>query len=74
MRRKVAMICFQVLSKHLLDGLPEYKALHISYEFTDKKYHKHERQWRKYSSLKSHSVSQNFICMRVNQKVKAILR
>lgn len=34
-RRKVAMICFEVLSKNLLDGLPEYKALHIWYEFTD---------------------------------------
>lgn len=41
-RRKVAMICFEVLSKHLLDGFPEYKALHIWYEFTDEKCCKHE--------------------------------
>lgn len=41
-RRKVAMICFEVSSKHLLDGFPESKALHIWYEFTGEKRYKHE--------------------------------
>lgn len=41
-RKKVVMICFEVLSKHLLDGLPEYEALHIFHEVTDEKCYKHE--------------------------------
>jgi hypothetical protein len=38
MRKKVIMICFEVLSKHLLDGLPEYEALHICMNLLWKNY------------------------------------
>jgi hypothetical protein len=37
MSKKVVTVCLRyLLSKHLMDGLPEYKAFHIWYEFTDK--------------------------------------
>jgi hypothetical protein len=42
MRKKVVIISFDILSKHLLDALPKYEALYIWREVADEKCYKHE--------------------------------